>query len=125
MNPRVTIERRKTPRQRVHYRMDVSDPNGEFFGCLLDVSSSGMRVLTSEDVNVLNVTKLKIELPRWLELGETIRIEGRFVWCKAKSRGKMEAGFSFDGLRESEQDKLDQLVDRVSQAAEEDGGSQG
>ena len=114
-------DRRKIVRHRVHYRMDVSNPAGEFFGCLLDVSSSGMRVQTSEDVDVLNVTKLHIELPRWLELGETIRIQGRFVWCKGKARGKMEAGFSFDGLREGEQDKLDNLVDRITQAAEDDG----
>lgn len=121
IKPQTTTERRKSPRHRVLYRMDVTDAAKKYFGCLLDVSSSGMRIQASEDTDVLSVTKLRIELPQWLEMGDAIRVEGRFVWCKSKAAGKLEAGFSFNTLSEREQVALDQLIDRLSLAAEEDG----
>ena len=114
-------ERRKLTRQRVYYRMDVLDGSGTFFGCMLDVSASGMRVLCSEEIDVLNVTKLRIHLPKWLDLGEEIRVQGRFVWCKAQSRQKVEGGFSFDELHDRERSLLEHLVERLATAALDDG----
>jgi len=114
-------ERRKRNRERVHYRMDVLDGAGAFFGCLLDVSTSGMRVLCSEEVDVLKVTSLHIHLPKWLELGPEIRVQGRFVWCKAQSRQRVEGGFSFEGVHEHECTLLEHLLDRLATAAAADG----
>ncbi len=114
-------ERRTLTRQRVHYRMDVSGTSNAFFGCLLDISASGMRVLCSEEVDVLNVNKLSVRLPKWLELGDEIRVQGRFVWCKAQARQRVEGGFSFDALAEGERVLLEQLVDKLTIAAMEDG----
>ena len=114
-------DRRAIARQRVHYRMDVCENSEALFGCLLDVSTTGMRVLCSEDVDVLNVSKLRIRLPLWLELGPEIRVEGRFVWCKAMARQRVEAGFSFGALKERERTVLEHLIQRLSQAADEDG----
>jgi len=116
-----TGERRKQKRQRVHYRMDVLDGSGAFFGCLLDVSTAGMRVLCSDEVDVLKVTSLRIHLPKWLELGSEIRLQGRFVWCKAQSRQRVEGGFSFESVPERESTLLEQLVDRLAAAAAADG----
>ena len=116
-----TDDRRDRVRTRVHYRMDVTDKSKKFFGCLLDLSECGMRVLCSEEVDVLNVDKLRIELPQWLELGSEIRLYGRFVWCKAKSRQRVEAGFAFEKLSERDRHLLEQVVERLVQAAAEDG----
>lgn len=117
----IAIERRDTARQRMQYRMDVLDAKKSYFGCLLDISVTGMRVVCSEDVNILNLTKLRIELPRWLDLGDEICVEGRFVWCKATTRQRVEGGFSFDNLSDNDARVLRTLVEKLWVAAMEDG----
>ena len=113
-------DRRALARQRVRYRMDVLDASGAFFGCMLDVSHSGMRILCAEEIDALTVTKLRIQLPKWLALGDEICVQGRFVWCKAQSRQRVEGGFAFDGLKACDYALLEKLVEALAVAAQHD-----
>lgn len=112
-------ERRAAPRQVVAYRLDVVATGGTS-GCLLDVSSTGMRVRFKRSLDVSPIDRLSIEFPRWLELGGGLELRGRFVWMRSTSGGDTEAGFAFDGLSRKEESVLRVLVQRLADALAED-----
>ena len=114
-----TADRRLTARQLVTYRLDVVSPDGGA-GCLLDVSGSGMRVRFKAGLDVGSIQRLRIELPRWLELGTGLDLVGRFVWMRATPGGATEAGFAFDGLSRKSESVLEVLVQRLCEARLED-----
>ncbi len=114
-------EKRQTPRRRVAYRMDVSDRSRGMVGCLLDLSSSGMRVLCSPGMDIVHADRLRIEFPRWLELGAGLEVKGRFVWCKACADGYgTEAGFAFDTFSKKERALLEVLIAKIADANQDD-----
>jgi hypothetical protein len=114
-----TADRRIAARQQVAYRLDVVTMSGNA-GCLLDISSSGMRVRFKSELDVSSTLSLSVVFPRWLELGEGIDLSGRFVWVRNTSGGATEAGFAFDGLSRKEDGVLSVLVQRLSEALAED-----
>ena len=111
-------ERRKHPR--IHYRMDVLDKKGTFFGCILDVSLGGMRISCSTEKDIVDAEKLRIVVPRWVSIEREIDIRGRFIWYRQEGSGKIEAGFRFDSLRERDRRSLEKLLERLSVAISED-----
>ncbi len=115
-----TLERRINPRRRVVYRMDVTGKDGELLACLIDISLGGMRVRWFAPVDVADVTKLRIEFPQWLGMGEGLPVKGRFVWCKPLEGGKVEAGFAFVEAGKKQLAMLESLMDKIATAAEED-----
>ena len=117
--PSTATERRSSVRQPVAYRLDVVVPGGNA-GCLLDVSASGMRVRFKLEVDLGTTEALRIELPQWLELGRSLDVRGRFVWVRRTESGVTEAGFAFDGHSRKESSALEALVERLSQALDED-----
>lgn len=127
MNPSkgsATADRRIAPRQQVAYRLDVVSPDGNA-GCLLDISSTGMRVRFKAGLDVGSTQRLCVVFPRWLELGAGIDLTGRFVWMRNTSSGATEAGFAFDGLSRKEDGVLAVLVQRLSEALAEDRAEDG
>lgn len=112
-------ERRVATRQRVAYRLDVLAGEGHS-GCLLDVSTSGLRVRFKPGVDVGPIENVRIEFPRWLELGAGLEVAGRFVWVRTTASGAPEAGFAFDALSRKVQGVLEVLVQRLSEAQVED-----
>jgi PilZ domain-containing protein len=119
-----TADRRLSARQLVTYRLDVVSPDGGA-GCLLDISGSGMRVRFKAGLDVGSIQRLRIELPRWLELGAGLELVGRFVWMRAMSGGATEAGFAFDGLSRKESGLLGVLIQRLTEALAEDASGVG
>jgi hypothetical protein len=115
----VVTERRAAERQRVAYRLDVTTGNGHP-GCLLDVSTSGLRVRFKHALDVGAVQGLRIDFPRWLELGSGIEVDGRFVWVRATPNGGTEAGFAFAELSRKVEGVLAVLVQRLADAETED-----
>lgn len=116
----VTTERRRAERRRVAYRMDVTDEERGMVGCLLDLSTSGMRVLCGPGLDIVKTESLRIEFPRWLQLGEGIDVKGRFVWCKACSDGYgTEAGFAFDAMSRRETALLGALITKIAATSED------
>jgi hypothetical protein len=113
-------DRRVAPRQEVAYRLDVIARGGGS-GFLLDVSTTGMRVRFKPGVDVGSVQALRVEFPRWLELGAGLDVSGRIVWVRSPAGGGQEAGFAFDGLSRKEQSVLEVLIQRLSDAIREDG----
>jgi hypothetical protein len=119
LKPSATTERRAAPRQAVVYRLDVVAPGGSA-GCLLDVSATGMRVRFKSELDLGATQRLRLEFPRWLELGSGLDVAGRFVWVRSTSRGATEAGFAFDGLSRKDESVLLVLIQRLSEALLED-----
>lgn len=121
VNENVMAERRQTRRRRVAYRMDVTDQERSMVGCLLDLSTGGMRVLCGPGVDIVGSDELRIEFPRWLDLGEGLPVKGRFVWCKACGDGYgTEAGFAFDAMSKKESLLLEALIDKLAAAIQDD-----
>jgi hypothetical protein len=114
-----TSERRAAARQRVAYRLDVLAGDGSA-GCLLDVSATGLRVRFKPDVDVGAIQSVRIEFPRWLELGAGLEVRGRFVWVRATERGGTEAGFAFEELPRKVAGVVEVLVQRLADALVED-----
>jgi len=112
-------ERRAVPRQRVTYRLDVTTAQGDN-GCLLDLSTTGLRVRFKKELDVAAIHAIRIDFPRWLELGAGLDVSGRFVWVRAGSAGAVEAGFAFDELSRKVESVLEVLVQRLSDALVED-----
>ena len=112
-------DRRSTERTVVSYRLDAWDERDGFLGCILDISAYGVRVLMLEDAQVENVKAVRLDLPRWLDMGSSLELKGRFVWCRTKREsGATEAGFSFDPVSRAQQRKLKELVKKLSAVAE-------
>ena len=111
-------ERRANRRQRVAYRLDVLAGDGNA-GCLLDVSSAGLRVRFKRAVDVSTIHSLRIDFPRWLELGTGLDVQGRFVWLRTTPTDATEAGFAFDGLSRKVTSVLEVLVQRLTEAVAE------
>ena len=112
-------ERRAVPRQDVSYRMDVIASDG-CAGYLLDVSPTGLRARFKHGLDVGATRSLRIEFPRWLELGKSLDVPGRFVWVRAAEAGTTEVGFAFDGLTRKSESVLEVLIQRLSEARIED-----
>ncbi len=111
-------ERRVAPRQTVTYRMDVSASDGAQ-GYLLDVSISGMRVFFKQGADVAGTTEIRIDFPRWLELGSGMTARGRFAWVRP-SGSSIEGGFAFDGLSRVELALLGRMIERLAEALRAD-----
>lgn len=118
----VASDRRVAPRQVVAYRLDVVAEEGSA-GCLLDLSVTGMRVRFKPGLDLGSTQCLRIDFPRWLELGAGVDLGGRFVWMRARPDGGTEAGFAFDGLSRKAESLLTVLIQRLAEALAEDSGS--
>ena len=114
-----TAERRSAPRQAVTYRLDVIATDG-CAGFLLDVSTNGLRARFKQGLDVGATLALRIEFPRWLELGKGLDLCGRFVWVRAGENGATDAGFAFDGLSRKSESVLEVLIQRLCEARLED-----
>lgn len=114
-----TVDRRLNPRKSARYRLDIADDSGEHVGYVVDISPAGMRVRCEPDVDIGGTSALRIVFPRWLGLGESLKVPGRFVWCRPNPAGN-EAGFAFADLRRKQQAKLESLIDQLSTAAADD-----
>jgi len=114
-----TSERRVATRQAVVYRLDILLADGSA-GCLMDLSATGMRVRFKHPLDVGATQEVRLELPRWLELGTGLDVRGRWVWMRSTEQGGTEAGFGFDGLSRKESSVLEVLLQRLVEALDED-----
>lgn len=112
-------DRRAAHRQLVAYRLDVTADEG-CSGCLLDLSTTGMRVRFKAGLDLGSTRHLRLDFPRWLELGAGLELSGRFVWMRTRPDGATEAGFAFDGLSHKEESLLTVLIQRLAEALAED-----
>lgn len=112
------VERRTAQCQRITYRLDVSFPDG-CTGCLLDISASGLRIRFKHAMDAGTVQSMRLEFPKWLELGAGLEVTGRFVWIRALPAGGNDAGFAFDGLSRKDTGVLAVLIQRLSEALDE------
>ena len=104
-------DRRAAPRNQVAYRFDAWDDRGNFLGCILDMSTLGVRVLLMEDIDVQKVKGLRFDLPRWMNMGPHVEVKGGFVWSKdPRDNGEREAGFSFDAISAAQLKKMERLI---------------
>jgi hypothetical protein len=123
-SPKATAaECRSARRHQVSYRLDVLFADGEA-GCLLDLSASGLRVRFKHPLDIEAARSLRLEFPRWLELGTGLDVPGRFVWLRSvPGSGGSEAGFAFDGLTHKDENVLAVLIQRLNEALDEDRAS--
>ena len=108
-------DRRSAHRTQVAYRLDTWDDRGNFLGCILDLSTLGVRVLLLEETSIERAKGIRLDFPRWLGLGEGLELKGRFVWCKTqRETGETEAGFSFDAVPSAQLRTLERLIETLS-----------
>lgn len=100
-------------RKRVAYRMDVTAPSGAYAGCLLDLSDEGLRMLCAPGFDFARGDRLRIQVPRWLDLGPSVEVRGHFIWSKAFGDGETEAGYVFDKLPGKVRAVVGLLIERV------------
>ena len=119
------VDRRLNPRKRARYRLDVADASGTHVGYVVDISPAGMRVRCEPQLDIAGTSVLRIVFPRWLGLGDSLKVPGRFVWCRPNPPGN-EGGYAFADLRRKQQAKLESLIDQLSTAATDyEGGDEG
>ena len=116
------VDRRGRTRNRIPYRMDVCDGTGAPVGYLVDISTEGMRVRFRQGLDAGLVERIEIQFPHWMELGQALAVQGRFLWCKPFGIGTTEGGFVFEGLDAPTMATIDALVETVRRAEEEDRG---
>jgi hypothetical protein len=106
-------DRRKTPRFRVQFRTTFFGPTKlEGDGTVLDLSLGGCRVEASTTVHPSLLLELRIYVP---ELDWPIMIDGATVqWVNGQT-----FGLSFLQLREAEQARLRQLIERLADVEED------
>ncbi len=102
--------------------MDVTVGPGKLLGCIVDLSLGGMRLRCAPGADLTVVSRVRIEFPRWVGLGEGLALRGRFAWRKpADPNGWFEAGFAVQELSKAERSTIEALIGRLEQAAREDG----
>lgn len=110
--------RRNSARERAYDLVDVIDAEGNFVGCLADVSMGGARLTRIADARAMRLGRIVLELPVWLGLAGRLELPGRFVWTRPSPEG-LEAGFEFDALSVQKADELEVLVERLGRMLEE------
>ena len=114
-------ERRRGRRTHTTYRLPVVGKKG-VSAYLQDISTEGMRVRFLDDTDLEDVTQLRIELPAWVGLGAKIDLDGRFVWVRpCGGEGGPEGGFAFSALPAKKVARIEELIECIQRAAEEDG----
>jgi hypothetical protein len=102
--------------------MDVTDVAGERVGYVVDLTEDGMRVRFHLGVDLACLEELLVLLPGWMELGDRLRVAGRFVWCRPFGPGVTEGGFVFESLEEDERWTVEGVIASIARAAAEDTG---
>lgn len=108
-----TEDRRATPRFRVQFRTTLSDPSKtEWMGMLLDLSTSGCRLESPLLLLAPGLAlELRVQVPglEWL-----LMIDGAHVqWVSGQI-----AGLAFFQIRQTEQQRLDEVLTNLSTHAE-------
>lgn len=120
-HPRVAAaERRGGQRSPVIYRLDITDVSNQQIGYLKDLTVTGMRVRCNPGVDMAEINSLVLLFPKWMGIGEQLKVTGRFVWTKPVNEGRTEGGFLFESLRAVQLEALESVIDSVIKAATED-----
>jgi hypothetical protein len=92
--PGIPLEKRKALRHSVHLPARFLDmPSlADTMGMTEDVSASGIKVFTPEQVLSFRRHKLCLELPH----SDPVYVSGRCVWSKPELKGRYACGFKLD-----------------------------
>jgi hypothetical protein len=119
-NPAFALERRADPRVRVCYRLDVF-AGERWIGYLCNLSLSGLRVMCRTQVDLTTLDRLRIALPRWLEMGDELELRCRSAWWRPARDDGIEAGFAVESPTRRVRNRLQMLLARLVEASTEDG----
>jgi hypothetical protein len=81
---------------------------------MADLSTGGMRLSRIADPDDCLLTRLSIEIPRWVGIERTLELPGRFVWFRETARG-LEAGFAFEKLPARKEEALELLIEKLAE----------
>lgn len=96
-----------------YYRV-LNSLTGEPLGRLIDISQSGFRIISAEDIELGEYDCL-IHLPRLVGNVREIPIQVTMKWCEHKRRFDWyEAGFAIDRITDPARELLEQIIKEIS-----------
>ena len=102
-------ERRKRERKRsTRYILVINRDTKEQMGCLVDLTTEGMRLMGNISIKPGSVFQLKIEINDT----KYILIDAQSRWCKKNDNPEIfETGFLLQNITEDNLAKIKQLID--------------
>jgi hypothetical protein len=96
-----------------YYRV-LNAHTGEPLGRLIDISQSGFRIISAEDLELGEYDSL-IHLPRLVRNVREIPIQVTLKWCEHNRRFDWyEAGFAIDSITDHARELLEQIIKEIS-----------
>ncbi len=99
-------------RKHLIYSVIINSSSGEFFtGRLVNISSSGLKVITKEKLFFGSTYRLEISLPKETHELKHITCMGKTVWCDHVTRSNhFSAGFEIVEMDETNKTLLKELM---------------
>ncbi len=99
-------------RKHLIYSVIISSSDGEFFtGRLVDISSSGLKIITKEKLFLGGTYRLEISLPKETYELKQMTCMGKTVWCDHVTRSNhFRAGFEIVEMDETNKTLLSELM---------------
>ncbi|UCD17135.1 MAG: PilZ domain-containing protein [Candidatus Zixiibacteriota bacterium] len=88
-------ERRKEKRQHLNSYVAVYDrTTGDHIGCLVDMTTEGIKVMSNKPFDPDSDVKLRVSIPFEISGGKTITFDAKCRWCNKKDNPDLyEIGF--------------------------------
>lgn len=102
----------RSPRKHLIYFVKVTSSNEDAFtGRLINISSSGLKMITKEKVFFGSTYRLEISLPEETNELKHITCMGKTVWCKHNaSPERFSAGFEIVEIDDKNKNLLNELM---------------
>ena len=109
------MERRKYPRKSVGLALAVHHPDcGHSIGRLIDISLSGLMLLSLVDVPINRVYQLALELPEELGCGKWIGFGAESLWSESSMEPTRQwVGFHIIDISDESRALLGKLIEAV------------
>ena len=103
----------RAPRRHLIHVVKIKTSNGsEFAGRLVDISESGIKMITKEKVFIGDTYRLEISIPETIDNSKEIICRGTVVWYRHHlNPERYSAGFEMEGVDKENQSLLNKLID--------------
>lgn len=105
-------EQRRAPRKRLQNFLPVYDADSrELLGRLVDISSTGLMLISSAPLQEGRQLRLSIQLPTAIDGRTQLHIEATSMWCRSTSHTQHHGtGLRFTSIAEEDKQLLEQLL---------------
>ncbi|MCL6416168.1 PilZ domain-containing protein [Aestuariirhabdus sp. Z084] len=105
-------ENRKEGRVKLQNNLDVYDCNTEkYMGSLVDISSDGFMLMSSEPIKTNTIFQCRINLPETVDDTDVIHIGVDSLWCKQSiTPSHYWTGFHLIEINEKDRDIINRIM---------------